>query len=223
MSMRVGIAETKQAEREAFHLKQEIYQKLTKTREKVKVTQKELKIAQEELTQAKIALDEETKVLDIEEAKLREIWAQHYELRDSLEVRAKTLRQRSATEHRKMRECFGQARNIHGSESRARRHTRINTGNKHRARRDKINEEIAELSATIRRSAELTQQMAPKIDKTAFFAAKARYTQAQVAYDKIAEKLLRLKGVQRKLQAAFDEQRKKYLRLRDALQGETEQ
>lgn len=195
---------------QAFDAKQAKFAELKVAREEANVAYASLQRVRnahneafEEMKRLREELNESSRNYDL-------VWGEYSRLKESLSSRIDDLKAEADAEHRMMSECFEQASNEYEYGDRALASSYSQDGHKHKANRDALNAEVAELCQQLKAAREDAQWRALKTDSSEYQAAKARFEQAKAILDS-AKRVFDEKCDWRDLlQAAFEDLKKRH-------------
>ena len=202
----------------AFERKQEAYQRYAGARQR---TQQAYDIMQEAWHERNNARDDMNREFEARQAAFdhnNAIWDEYKRIRDNNNYQLEYLRREADAEHQAMIDCFEAASAAYESGDRATASLYSSEGHDHKDRRNSLNAEVSVLVQEIKDAKAHAESAAPKVDQSAFYAAKERFNQAKAKHQAAEAEFKREKAERDRLKAEFNRLQQAFLQAKEAFQ-----
>lgn len=183
----------KSAEEEAFAQKQEAYQAYDALRKETDAAYAVMVSARDALDRARSEMNDAYEALQRENAAHDEVWDEYGRLRDNNNSEIESLKREADSEYQMMHDCFESASSSYEYGDKAMASEYSQEGKMHRDRLAELNDRIRELGQEVKQAREDAQWRAPKVDSSAFVAAKRAFHDAKARYESLRDEFNRLK------------------------------
>lgn len=218
MSRNPELDALKSREQEAFHRKQELFQKYKHAKDQASVAYDIMQAAWQERCSAREVMNREYEAMQSASAHYREVWDEYGRIRDYNNSRIESLRHEADYEHQEMINCFERASDCynHGDKSEAPYWSE--QGHDHKERRNELNDEVSRLIQEIHDTKADASWRAPKTDSSAFHMAKDTFEHAKAHHQSAESEFKRLKTERDHYKAEFNIAQEEHVRLKDEFQ-----
>lgn len=211
----------------AFERKQEAYRRYDEARQRAQRAYDAMQDAWQERSDARDEMNREYEERQAAFERNDEIWGEYKRIRDHNNYQLEYLRRDADAEHQAMIDCFEQASMAYESGDKAEASLYSSEGHDHKDRRNELNAEVSSLVQEIKDAKAYAESAAPKVDSSAFHAAKSRFERAkerhqaaQADFNREKEERNRLKGEFDRLQQEFLQAKEAFQRKRDEVRSE---
>lgn len=202
----------------AFERKQEAYQRYAEAKQRTQQAHDIMQEAWQERQIARIEMNREYEARQAAFDRNDAIWNEYKRIRDNNNYQLEYLRHDADAEHQAMIDCFEAASAAYESGDRAAASLYSSEGHDHKDRRDSLNAEVSALVQEIKDAKAHAESAAPKVDQSAFYAAKERFTQAKTRHQAAETDFKREKAERDRLRAEFNHLQQEFLQAKEAFQ-----
>ncbi len=213
----------KSEEQAAFARKQDAWNDYQEARRNADEAHDEMQEAWQERCSARDEMNREFEDLNSQRDNRQSIWDEYGRIRDYNNSRIDSLRAEADYEHQEMQRCFDEASSEYeyGDKSLAPEYAA--EGREHKERRDDLNAQIRELIDEIKEAKNNAEWRAPRIDSSAYQAAKSRFESAKSRHESAEERFKRCKAERDQKKALFDSLQAEHVRLKEEFQRKLEE
>ena len=202
----------------AFERKQEAYQRYDEAKRRTQQAYDVMQDAWQERSDARDEMNREFEARQVAFDHNNAIWDEYKRIRDSNNYQIERLRQEADAEHQAMIDCFEQASMAYESGDGAAASLYSSEGHDHKDRRNSLNAEVSALVQEIKDAKAYAESAAPKVDQSAYYAAKERFRQAKARHQAAEAEFKHEKAERDRLKAEFNHLQQEFLQAKEAFQ-----
>lgn len=198
------LARPKSEQEEAFRRKQAAWVAYDEVRQRADDAYSAMQQAWEERSLARDRMNQEYEAMEASSDRYREVWDEYGRIRDCNNSRIESLRYEADREHQEMQRCFEQASSEYEYGDKSMAPVYAEEGREHKARRDELNAEVADLCREVKEAKRNAEWRAPKTDSSGYKAARGEFQRLKERHESLRADFGRLKTERQRLKEEFD-------------------
>ncbi len=200
----------------AFWRKQTAWQTYEEARKREQAAFEKMAKARAARNEARRVMNREFKEREVRVRRSDRIREDYIRIRTENGRRIERLREEASIEHAAMIECFNAAKAAYSRGERNEAPLYVSEGRDYRDRRNRLNDEVSMLAQEIRDAREKLRRANLDVDSKAFWAAKARFEEAESLYLAANDELKREQEMCAQIKEGFDELQAEFLQIDEA-------